>query len=72
MKLSVVIPVYNENDTIRNVVNQVIAVDIEKEIRIVDDCSTVGTRNILKELQDDGLIVVLHEKNMSKGAVLRT
>lgn len=67
MKLSVVIPVYNENDTIRNVVNRVIAVDIEKEVIIVDDFSTDGTRNILKELQDDGLMVVLHERNMGKG-----
>jgi glycosyltransferase involved in cell wall biosynthesis len=72
MKLSVVIPVYNEKDTIRQIYDAVKAVDLEKEIILVDDCSTDGTREILQNLQDDATRVVLHERNQGKGAALRT
>jgi glycosyltransferase involved in cell wall biosynthesis len=72
MKLTVVIPVYNEKDTIRQIYDAVRAVDLEKEIILVDDCSTDGTREILQRLQDDTTRVVLHERNQGKGAALRT
>lgn len=72
MKLSVVIPVYNEKDTIREIYRRVNAVNIEKEIIIVDDFSTDGTREFLKELAAEGAKVFFHEKNMGKGAALRT
>jgi glycosyltransferase involved in cell wall biosynthesis len=72
MKLSVVIPVYNEKDTIRQIYDAVKAVDLDKEIILVDDCSTDGTREILKSLKDDATRVVLHERNQGKGAALRT
>ena len=72
MKLSIVIPVYNEKDTIQQIYDAVKAVDLEKEIILVDDCSTDGTREILQNLKDDATRVVLHERNQGKGAALRT
>jgi glycosyltransferase involved in cell wall biosynthesis len=70
-KLSVVIPVYNEERWIREVIRRVRAVPINKEIIIVDDCSKDNTRAILKELEGDDLRVILHEVNQGKGAALR-
>ena len=71
-KLSVVIPVYNEKQWIRELVRRVQAVAIPKEIVLVDDCSTDGTRDILRELeQQDGIHVVYQPKNQGKGAALR-
>jgi Glycosyltransferases involved in cell wall biogenesis len=70
--LSVVIPVYNEVDNIREIHARVRAVDIVKEIILVDDGSTDGTREILRGMSDDTTKVVLHECNQGKGAALRT
>jgi glycosyltransferase involved in cell wall biosynthesis len=71
MKLTVVMPVYNESKTIREIVRQVSAVPIEKEILIVDDGSTDGTRGILEELDGkDGVRVFLQPKNQGKGAAV--
>jgi glycosyltransferase involved in cell wall biosynthesis len=72
MKLSVVIPVYNEKDTIREIYDAVRAVDIDKEIILVDDCSTDGSGEILKGLAGPDTRVLTHEQNMGKGAALRT
>lgn len=72
MKLSVVIPVYNEKRTIEEILKRVKAVDIEKEIIVVDDGSTDGTREILKNIQEDGISIYYHDKNKGKGAALRT
>ena len=76
MKLSIVIPVYNEKKYIREIVKQVREVNlpgIEKEIIIVDDYSTDGTRDILQNvLIKEVAQVVYHEGNMGKGAALRT
>jgi glycosyltransferase involved in cell wall biosynthesis len=73
MKLSVVIPVYNERQWVEELVRRVQAVPIPKEIILVDDCSTDGTRDILRELErQDGVRVVLQAKNQGKGAALRT
>src|ERR1051326_8963448 len=70
-KLSVVIPVYNEERWIREVIRRVQAVTIPKEIIIIDDCSTDNTRTILKQLESDEIHVVLQPKNRGKGAALR-
>lgn len=72
MKLSVVIPVYNEAETLRIVVERVRAVQIELEIIIVDDCSTDGTREVLAELAEaDDVTAVYQDENRGKGAALR-
>jgi glycosyltransferase involved in cell wall biosynthesis len=70
-KLSVVIPVYNEERWIREVVRRVQAVEITKEIVIVDDFSTDNTRAILHELESDEVRVFYQPYNQGKGAALR-
>ena len=71
MKLSVVMPVYNEIRTIREIVELVSRVPIEKEILIVDDGSTDGTREILRELDGkNGIRVFLQPSNQGKGAAV--
>jgi glycosyltransferase involved in cell wall biosynthesis len=74
MQISVVIPVYNEVSTIREIVARVQAVDLDKEIIIVDDGSTDGTREQLKEiaLSQENAKVLYHDHNQGKGAALRT
>lgn len=71
--LSVVMPIYNERKTLRQVVEAVRAVPVPKEMILVDDGSTDGTRDILQELAAlPGVRVVLHEQNQGKGAALKT
>lgn len=73
MKISVVMPVYNEAATIREIVARVLAVPYEKELIIVDDGSTDGTRELLKPLeQEPNVRVLYHDRNRGKGAALRT
>ena len=75
MKLSIIIPVYNEEKTILKVLDKVKKVklnDITKEIILVDDFSTDGTKNILSELKDSSLKIFFHQKNHGKGAAIRT
>src|SRR5690348_16770115 len=71
-QLSVIIPVYNERRWIRELVRRVAAVPIPKEILIVDDCSTDGTREILRELERQVDVRVIYQpSNLGKGAALR-
>lgn len=73
MKLSVIIPVYNEKNTLREIIRRVQAVGLVHEIVIVDDGSKDGTREILPELDGrDGVRVILHDRNQGKGAAVRT
>ncbi len=74
MKLSIVIPCYNEQQTIRSIVEAVRAAPVaDKEIIIVDDCSTDGTREILqREIEPLVAKVIYHPVNCGKGAALRT
>jgi len=75
-KLSIVMPVYNENSTLRSILELVESVELpgglEKEIVLVDDYSTDGTREILNSLKDKRYNIIFHEKNKGKGAALRT
>ena len=73
MKVSVIMPVYNERSTLRLVVERVLAVPQEVELICVDDGSRDGSREILAELQSQypNLRVLLQPKNMGKGAALR-
>ncbi|MEM1305856.1 MAG: glycosyltransferase family 2 protein, partial [Planctomycetota bacterium] len=71
--LSVLIPVYNERETIREIVRRVRAAEQHDEIVIVDDCSTDGTRDVLLELdRAEDIRVILHGYNKGKGGALRT
>ncbi|MGO8703562.1 MAG: glycosyltransferase family 2 protein [Candidatus Brocadiia bacterium] len=70
--LSVVIPVYNEKDFLAQVVRLVQATPYRKEIVIVDDASTDGTREVVDQLRSDEVRVFHHERNQGKGAALRT
>ena len=72
MKLSVIIPVYNEVQTILEIIEKVKQAPFEKEVIVVDDCSTDGTRDLLKEKEGDGVTVLFHESNQGKGAAIRT
>jgi hypothetical protein len=72
-KLSVVIPVYNEEATLRTILARVSSIPIPKEIILVDDCSTDGTREILRTLtRVPGLQLIRKPHNEGKGAALRT
>jgi len=71
--ISVVIPVYNEAKTIKEIIRRVQSVNLAKEIIVVDDASTDGTREVLDTLKEqEGLTVIFHQSNQGKGAALRT
>ncbi len=73
MTLSVIIPAYNEANTIREIIRRVHVVDLADEIVIVDDGSKDGTREILAEIDGKGGVrVILHPQNQGKGAAVRT
>jgi len=72
LKLSVLIPVFNERDSVEEIVRRVAAVPVEKEIIVVNDCSQDGTGEILDSLKIEGLRVIHHCRNQGKGAAIRT
>jgi glycosyltransferase involved in cell wall biosynthesis len=73
MNVSVIIPVFNEQKTIREIIHRVMLTEIACEILIVDDGSTDGTRDILDEENNQGPIrVIYHDMNRGKGAAVRT
>jgi dolichol-phosphate mannosyltransferase len=75
MKLSIIIPVYNEKDTVEELIDQVVSapVQLEKQIIVVDDNSIDGSKEILKKLENERKIILIqHEKNQGKGAAIRS
>lgn len=72
LKLSVIIPVYNEKSTVAEIVKRVQKVKFDTEIIIVDDGSTDGTKEILEKINDDNIIKLYHDSNHGKGAAIRT
>jgi glycosyltransferase involved in cell wall biosynthesis len=76
MKLSIVIPVFNECETLEALVEKVVKVDLgmDKELVLVDDCSTDGSRDVLRSLaeRNPDWIIAFHDVNQGKGAALRT
>jgi glycosyltransferase involved in cell wall biosynthesis len=76
MKLSIVVPVYNEKQTVTEILQRIEKTPHEKEIIVIDDYSTDGTRDVLRELDASRRIpsvrVLYHEVNQGKGAALRT
>ncbi len=71
MKLSILVPVYNEEANLETLLKRLIAVDVEKEIVAVDDCSRDRTPEILRQF-DGAVVVVRHAHNQGKGAAIRT
>lgn len=73
-KVSIVIPVYNECNTLLEIIQRVceVPVPFNKEIIIVDDCSTDGTRDLLKKISEENIRLIFHDKNLGKGAALQT
>jgi glycosyltransferase involved in cell wall biosynthesis len=76
MKLSIIVPVYNERNTILQILQRIEKTPYAKEIIVIDDCSSDGTRDILRELEASREIpsvrVLYHDVNQGKGAALRT
>ncbi len=75
MRLSIVIPVYNERATVEELVERVCEADaagLDKEIILVDDCSTDGTRDVYDNLRGRIAKIILHDRNKGKGAAIRT
>jgi glycosyltransferase involved in cell wall biosynthesis len=72
MKLTVIVPVYNEQDSIAEIISRVRAVPLEKEIIIIDDCSTDGTGAYLQTVHFPDVTVVRHPVNIGKGGAVRT
>jgi len=68
----VIIPVYNEVATIQEIIERVKQAPFKKEIIVVDDFSTDGTRELLEKIRGEGITVFLHESNQGKGAAIRT
>ena len=71
-KISVVIPVYNEKNTLLEILRRVKEVNIPKEIILVDDFSTDGTRDVLKQINEENIKVIFQPRNFGKGFALRT
>ncbi|MDP1729074.1 MAG: glycosyltransferase family 2 protein [archaeon] len=71
-KISVIIPAYNEKNTILDIIKQVKKVPLKKEIIIIDDFSKDGTREILRKISDKEVKVLFHDKNYGKGHAIRT
>jgi len=73
LKLSIVIPIYNERETLETLIAKVNAVDYDKEILLIDDFSSDGTREVLKKYENkENFQVLYHDHNQGKGAALRT
>jgi glycosyltransferase involved in cell wall biosynthesis len=72
MELSVLIPVYNEEGSVHELLRRVLAVPCDKELVVVDDCSTDNTWQVLGTVEDSRVRVFRHEVNQGKGAAIRT
>lgn len=72
VKLSVIMPVYNEKKTLHTILEKVIEAPYDKEILVVDDFSTDGTRELLREYSHPQVRIFYHEQNQGKGAAIRT
>jgi len=71
--LSIIVPVYNEENTLKTIIKRVqeAPLSLKKQIILVDDCSTDGTKNVMKELESDGIKAVFLSENRGKGGALK-
>ena len=72
MKLTIIILVFNEKSTILQAINEAKELKIDKEIIVIDNHSTDGTREILKNLKDDSIQIIFHPKNLGPGGTVQT
>lgn len=72
MKLSIIIPVYNEDKTLTKILEKVKKLNLDKEIIIIDDGSTDKTRKILNSINNPAIKILFHSKNQGKGTAVRT
>ena len=72
MKLSIIIPCYNEKQTIEKIVSKILKVKIQKEIIIIDDFSNDGSSDIIKKISGSNIKKIFHKKNLGKGAAIKT
>ena len=72
MLLSIIIPVYNEAKTFRSVLDRVLSTPYEKQIIVVDDGSSDGTRAEIEKVTEPNVVKLFHEKNMGKGKAIQT
>ena len=75
MKTSIIVPCYNEVSTINEIIDKINKIDIEKEIIIIDDFSTDGSKEKIKnniEKKYDNVIAIYHQKNCGKGAAIKS
>lgn len=72
MKLTIIVPVFNEARTILRAIEEAKKIDVEKEIIVIDNCSTDGTREILKGLKDSSIKVIFQDKNYGFGNTIKT
>ncbi len=72
MTLSILIPCYNEGATIRQVVERVLSIPIDKQVIVIDDGSDDETAKLLKDMKEQGITVLRHDRNQGKGTAIRT
>ena len=71
-KLTIIIPAYNEINTIQDIINKIFNIEIEKQIILVDDNSTVGTKDVIKKNKDKIDKIIFHDINKGKGAAIKS
>ena len=71
-KLTIIIPAFNEKKSIEILLRQIFEINISKQIIVVDDCSTDGTRSILRKYENKINKLILHNKNLGKGAAIQS
>ena len=72
MKLTIIIPCYNEKNTIKKLIDKIISLNLSKQIILVDDFSTDGSREIIKMFKNRIDKIIYHNKNMGKGAAIKS
>ena len=70
--LTVIVPVYNETNTIVKIIDQILKIKIKKQIIVVDDCSTDGSKEKIIKNKRKINKIIFHKKNLGKGAAIRT